>query len=112
MGTMPEGEKTIICKPDSTGQMLVVVVNSIHMIYCQIAFVSFEKSFCTCTSLYSFVTPSDSPPSDVKGKTNLQVDDIEWTHSDAFVLIVFNTGAIAVLPRMGSHFIQIVNPTI
>jgi len=53
-------------------------------------------------SLYSFVQPEDSPPSDAKGKTNLQIDDIAWTQNDAFLLLIFSTGAIAILPRLGS----------
>jgi hypothetical protein len=49
---------------------------------------------------------------DKRGKANLQVDDIQWTLNDAFVLIMFSTGALAVLPRLGSQLLQVFNPTL
>jgi len=67
-----------------------------------VAFCSFDTAFVATTELFSFVTPEDSPPSDAKGRTNLQIDDVAWTHNDAFLLLLFNTGAVAVLPRLGS----------
>ena len=52
--------------------------------------------------LFNFVTTTDSPPFDTKGKTSLLVDDFAWTRNDAFVILMFNTGALAMLPRLGS----------
>jgi len=97
-----DGDRGIKAKLDGRGEMIAVVVNSFHMIYCQVIFMNFETSFCASISLFNFVTAEDSPPTDIKGKTNLQIDDISWTHNDAFLILVFNTGAIAVLPRLGS----------
>ena len=62
--------------------------------------------------LFEFVSADDNPPFDSKGKTNLQVDDLAWTRNDAFVILMFNTGALAVLPRLGSQLLKIYNPTI
>ena len=62
--------------------------------------------------LFNFVTTTDSPPFDTKGKTSLIVDDFAWTRNDAFVILMFNTGALAMLPRLGSQLISIYNPTI
>ena len=52
--------------------------------------------------LFEFVSADDNPPFDSHGKTNLQVDDLAWTRNDAFLILMFNTGALAVLPRLGS----------
>lgn len=40
------------------------------------------------------------------------MDDLAWTNNDAFLILMFNTGALAVLPRLGSRLLQIYNPTI
>ena len=62
--------------------------------------------------LFNFVTTTDAPPFDSKGKTSLLVDDFAWTRNDAFVVLMFNTGALALLPRLGSQLISVYNPTI
>jgi hypothetical protein len=62
--------------------------------------------------LFDFVTPNDSPSCDNKGKTNLCIDDFAWTNNDAFVILVFNSLTIAILPRLGNNLISIYNPTI
>ena len=62
--------------------------------------------------LFEFVSADDNPPFDSRGKTNLQVDDLAWTRNDAFLILMFNTGALAVLPRLGSQLLKIFNPTI
>jgi hypothetical protein len=104
MGVL-DRKRGLKAKMDNRGDMVAVVVNSVHMIYCQVLFMNFETSFCATISLFNFVTPEDTPPTDIKGKTNLEIDDIAWTHNDAFLLMVFNTGAIAVLPRLGSQLL-------
>ena len=40
------------------------------------------------------------------------VDDLAWSRNDAFLILMFNTGALAILPRLGNHLIKIYNPTI
>jgi len=90
---------------DNSGSMLAIAINSKHMIYNQVAFCNFETSFCTINSLYSFVTAEDSPPVDQRGKTNLQIDDLAWSLNDAFVILMFKTGSISILPRLGSHLL-------
>jgi len=44
----------------------------------------------------------ENPPTEKSGKANLQVDDIQWTQDDAFLIIIFRTGALALLPRLGN----------
>ena len=75
-------------------------------------FVNLKTCFATSNSIYEFVTSEDNPPFDSKGRTNLQVDDLAWTPNDAFLILLFNTGAIAVMPRLGSALLKIFNPTI
>ena len=70
-----------------------------------------KTKFTSKLNLFEFVSAEDSPPFDSKGKTNLQVDDIAWSHTDAFVLLMLNSGALAVLPRLGNSLIRIFNPT-
>lgn len=75
-------------------------------------FVSMKNQFVSLMNLFEFVGADDSPPFDIRGKTNLQVDDLAWTRNDAFLILMFNTGALAVLPRLGSQLLKIYNPTI
>ena len=91
---------------------MAVAVNSVHKIYCQVIFVNLKNRFVSVMKLYEFVSAEDNPPFDAKGKTNLQVDDMAWTRNDAFLILMFNTGALAVLPRLGSQLLKIYNPTI
>lgn len=62
--------------------------------------------------LFDQVSPDDCPPFDSKGKTNLVIDDFVWTNNDAFVILLFNSSSIAILPRLGSTIIAVYNPTI
>ena len=71
-----------------------------------------KSQFVSVMKLFDFVSAEDNPPFDHRGKTNLQVDDFMWTRNDAFLVMMFNTGALAVLPRLGSSLLQIYNPTI
>ena len=105
-------KRTLIADCDHQGNLMAVAVNSVHKIYCQILFVSLKNQFVSVMKLFEFVSADDNPPFDSKGKTNLQVDDLAWTRNDAFVILMFNTGALAVLPRLGSQLLKIYNPTI
>ena len=107
-----EEPKTLISRSDNQGNLLAVAVNSIHKIYCQILFVNLSNQFVSIMKLFEFVSAEDNPPFDSRGKTNLQVDDLAWTRNDAFLILMFNTGAIAVLPRLGSQLLKIYNPTV
>lgn len=71
-----------------------------------------KSKFVSVMKLFEFVTADDNPPFDSKGKTNLQVDDFAWTNNDAFLILMLNTGAMAVLPRLGCQLLKIFNPTI
>lgn len=92
--------------------MVAIVTNSQHIFYCQLLFVSLENNFSTSMKLFNFQQQYESPPLDRRGKANLQVDDIQWTLNDAFVLVMFSTGALAVLPRLGSQLLSVFNPTL
>ena len=81
---------------------MAVAVNSIHNIYCQIVLTTLKNQFVSVIKLFEFVTAEDSPPFDSRGKSNLLVDDLAWSKNDAFLILIFNTGALAVLPRMGN----------
>ena len=61
---------------------------------------------------FDFVTAEDSPPYDCRGKSNLLIDDMAWSRNDAFLILAFNTGALAVLPRQGNQLLRVFNPTI
>ena len=104
--------KTLIARPDNQGNLVAVAINSIHKIYCQVLFVNLQNQFISTMKLYEFVSAEDNPPFDSRGKTNLQVDDMAWTRNDAFLILMFNTGAISVLPRLGSQLLKIFNPTL
>ena len=95
-------QKTLISRYDNQGNLLAVAVNSLHKIYCQIMFVNIKNQFVSVMKLFEFISADDNPPFDNLGKTNLQVDDMAWTRNDAFLILMFNTGALAVLPRLGS----------
>ena len=105
-------QKTLISRYDNQGNLLAVAVNSLHKIYCQIMFVNIKNQFVSVMKLFEFISADDNPPFDNLGKTNLQVDDMAWTRNDAFLILMFNTGALAVLPRLGSQLLKIFNPTI
>jgi len=82
------------------------------MVYCQILFIDTTVRFATSFKTANLVKPDDSPPANRHGKTNLMISNLEWTHNDAFVIVLFNTGALAVLPRLASNFLKVFNPTI
>ena len=104
--------RTLISRCDNQGNLLAVAVNSVHKIYCQIIFTTLKNQFVSIMKLFDFVSADDNPPFDSKGKTNLQIDDLAWTHNDAFLILIFNTGALAVLPRLGGQLLKLYNPTI
>ena len=91
---------------------MAIVANSVHKYYCQIIFANLKTKFVNAMKLSNFVTTVDYPPFDSKGKTSLQIDDIAWTRNDAFIILMFNTGAMALLPRLGSQLLRIFNPTL
>ena len=91
---------------------MAIVANSVHKYYCQLIFVNLKTKFVNSMQLSNFVTTVDYPPFDSKGKTSLQIDDLAWTRNDAFVILMFNTGALALLPRLGSQLLKIYNPTL
>lgn len=43
---------------------------------------------------------------------NLKISSLVWTHNDAFVIAMFSSGALAVLPRLTGNFLKIINPTL
>lgn len=91
---------------------MAIVANSVHKYFCQLIFVNLKTKFVNAMKLSNFVTTVDYPPFDSKGKTSLQIDDLAWTRNDAFVILMFNTGALAILPRLGSQLLRIFNPTL
>jgi hypothetical protein len=68
------------------------------------------------------VSANEQPPTNpVTGKAELIVDDVQWTPDDQFVLIVLKgasgmvklslPGTLCILPRLGTSFIRVLNPT-
>jgi len=43
---------------------------------------------------------------------NLKISSLVWTHNDAFVIAMFSSGALAILPRLTGNFLKIINPTL
>jgi hypothetical protein len=37
---------------------------------------------------------------------------MEWTQNDAFVVVLFSSGCIGVVPRLASSFLKVYNPTV
>ena len=105
-------QRSVITKLDNSTELACSVLNSQHMLYCQILFTNLETALSTSIKLFDFVTPDDCPTFDNRGKTNLCIDDIAWTNNDAFIIIIFNCCSFAVLPRLGSSLVQIFNPTL
>lgn len=103
---------TLITKIDGSGQLAVTILNSIHMVYCQIMFSNIDTNISTTIKLFDFVTPEDCPPFDNRGKTNLCIDDVSWANNDAFVILLFSSASFAIIPRLGSSLIAVYNPTI
>lgn len=76
-------------------------------------FVDTTVKFASGFKTANLVKPDDSPPTLQRtGKTRLSIASLEWTHNDAFVIVLFNTGALAVLPRLASSFLKVYNPTV
>lgn len=75
-------------------------------------FVCTKNNIATCFQTATLVKPDDSPPASRYCKMNLTISSLVWTHNDAFVIAIFSSGAIAVLPRLTGNFLKIINPTI
>ena len=97
---------------DNSCSLTFTVLNSPHMLYCQALFTNFDTSFSVVLKVFDFVTPDDCPSFDNKGKTSLCIDDAAWTSNDAFVILIFNSFTLAILPRLGNALIAFYNPTI
>lgn len=102
----------ILTKLDGKAQLSFTVLNSPHMLYCQALFSSFDTSLSVALKLFDFVKSDDCTSFDNKGKTNLCIDDVSWTNNDAFVILLFNSCTLAILPRLGNSLIAIYNPTL
>lgn len=112
IGPAPSAKRELITKLDHSGQIAFTALNSIHMLYCTVLFSNIETQISVSIKLFDQVSPDDCPPFDSKGKTNLVIDDFVWTNNDAFVIILFSSSSIAILPRLGSTVVAIYNPTI
>jgi hypothetical protein len=116
-GVLPLKHKSLITKLDNAGQLSITILNSIHMFYCQALFSNFETSISVSVKLLHFVTPEESPAFDSsrtegKGKSTMLIDDVAWTKNDCFVVILFSTCTIAILPRLGNALVAFYNPTL
>ncbi len=87
-------------------------MNSVHLLYCQVMFLCMKNKIATCFQTATLVKPDDSPPPNKYCKMNLKISSLVWTHNDAFVIAMFSSGAIAVLPRLTGNFLKIINPTL
>ena len=108
----PASKGSVISKLDNSGQISVTVLNSVHMLYCQVIFSNSVTKLSSIQKLFPFITTEDSPPFDSRGKTNLFIDDVAWTNNDVFVILLFNANSFALLPRLGNSLVAIYNPTI
>jgi hypothetical protein len=98
---------------DNSERVCCIAVNSPHMVYCKVIFVDTTVRFASGFKIANLIKPDDSPPAVSRtGKTSLTISSLEWTHNDAFVVILFSTGALAVLPRLASSFLKMYNPTV
>lgn len=92
-------------------RIICAAVNCQHLISCQVLFIDVSIKFATGFCTANLVKPDDCPPSCRSGKAKLIVSSLSWTHNDAFVVLMFETGAIAVVPRLASNFLRFMNPT-
>jgi hypothetical protein len=74
-------------------------------------FVCSDTSIGTLTKFFDFITTEDCPTFDKFGKTNLCIDDAEWTPNDVFVIVAFKSKSIAVVSRLGT-LVGFINPTL
>jgi hypothetical protein len=75
-------------------------------------FITHKSSIGSCFKTANLIKADDSPPVlNRTGRQSLEIIELQWTHNDAFVLVLFTTGALAVLPRLASSFIKVMNPT-
>lgn len=110
-----------------------VALNSSHVFYTKLMFVkSDEGMVALALDLYTLVNAFESPPVNEHGKTQLIVDDAQWTRNSQFVVLVLagarTTGlmsnatsaktnnqcpaTICILPRLGVALTQVINPTL
>ena len=95
------GTPSLLLASDSLNSLVAVILNSEHMVFCQILFINMQTKFLSQAKLASMV-----------GKTSLCISSIAFTRDDAFLLLFFSKGAVGILPRLGSALIKIFNPTI
>lgn len=60
----------------------MLIINSIHILYCQVLFYCSETETSTLLKVYNLVTPTDHLPFDEKGKTSLWIDDASFSPDD------------------------------
>ena len=106
------GTPSLLLASDSLNSLVAVILNSEHMVFCQILFINVQTKFLSQAKLASMVKTDDSPPHNKQGKTSLCISSIAFTRDDAFLLLFFSKGAVGILPRLGSALIKIFNPTI
>ena len=51
--------------------------------------------------LFDLVKPNDHPSFDIKGKTSLWIDDMQWSPTDMFCIIALRSRDIAIISRLG-----------
>jgi hypothetical protein len=105
------GDPELQLAVDSTASVTAIAISSQHMLFNSLLWVSGKKKFSSWLSLASLVKPDDSPPFTAQGKTGLQVASLAWSKDNAFLFILFEKGALSVIPRLGSQMMKIYNPT-
>lgn len=104
-------ERSMILREDHQGKLTMLVINSAHILYCQVLFYCAQTETSLLLKIYNLVTPSDHLPFDSKGKTSLWIDDAAFSKDDKFMVFAFKYKSIGIMTWLGS-FIRIVNPTL
>lgn len=99
--SIPDNSNKIIIKYDNKAKLSLVVLNSIHILYCQCYFYSTDTNIGYYVNLFDMVNPDDHPTFDSRGKTSLWIDDIQWSPNDLFCLVALRSRDIAILSRLG-----------
>ena len=113
---------------DRHSNLTFVALNSNYIFYTKLFFVKYDESQISLQlDLYSMISANEQPPTNpATGKAQLQIDDAQWTADCQFVLIILRgaslsgqddksqasmPGTLCVLPRLGTSFVRILNPT-
>ena len=73
------GTPDLVHTIDSQNSLIAVILNSEHMVFCQILFINMKTKFVNQAKLASMVKTDDSPPHNKLGKTSLCISSLTFT---------------------------------